>query len=404
MNRLIVLEIFRARPARAGRAPPRQVPAARHRARQRPAAPGHERHAARAAGRPAARALAAQPGFAVYRNTVTKGCIDALQANYPTVCALVGEAWFRAAAHHYAQAHPPQDARLTHYGDGFATFLEHFGPAAELPYLADVARLDRCWTDSHLAADAEALDANWLAAQDASTLATMALRPHPAARWHHSPAHPAFALWQAHREGLTLPADIAWQGDGGLHGGEQAVGELAFAVFEGADHGVDNLRVCEHVAGGDALFTRHGVVVTQGLRAAEMRGLAEVVDGGDLPVLTVTVARKYLVQRLGGGQALFQQGEHVGAQGGQGDVLRGHGADTRQQPRAAGAHGDAGGADGDAELAGFGAAGGDGEGHGFAPWSALANGVAGLAPSRAGSLPQGLRGYTIFLYNLSRLW
>ena len=43
-------------------------------------------------------ALLAQPGFAVYRNTVLKGCIDALQASYPTVCALVGEEWFRAAA------------------------------------------------------------------------------------------------------------------------------------------------------------------------------------------------------------------------------------------------------------------------------------------------------------------
>ena len=63
---------------------------------------------------------------------------------------------------------------------------------------------------------ARGFDATWLAAQDASTLATMALRPHPAARWHHSPAHPAFALWQAHRNGLALPADIAWQGDGGL--------------------------------------------------------------------------------------------------------------------------------------------------------------------------------------------
>lgn len=156
------------------------------------------------------------PAFAVYRNTVTKGCIDALQANYPTVCTLVGEDWFRAAAHLHAQAHPPQDARLTHYGDGFAAFLEHFGPAAELPYLPDVARLDRCWTESHLAADADALDATWLAAQDTSNLAAVTLRPHPATRWHHSTAHPAFALWQAHRDGLTLPADIDWQGDGGL--------------------------------------------------------------------------------------------------------------------------------------------------------------------------------------------
>lgn len=49
---------------------------------------------------PAARIaqLARQPGFAVYRNTVMKACIDALQANFPSVARLVGEAWFRAAA------------------------------------------------------------------------------------------------------------------------------------------------------------------------------------------------------------------------------------------------------------------------------------------------------------------
>lgn len=42
--------------------------------------------------------LVAQPGFAVYRNTVIKGRIDALQANYPAVARLIGEEWFRAAA------------------------------------------------------------------------------------------------------------------------------------------------------------------------------------------------------------------------------------------------------------------------------------------------------------------
>ena len=44
-------------------------------------------------------AMLAQPGFAVYRNTVAKGCIDALQANYPAVHALVGTDGLRAAAH-----------------------------------------------------------------------------------------------------------------------------------------------------------------------------------------------------------------------------------------------------------------------------------------------------------------
>ena len=49
-----------------------------------------------AADAPWLSALESQPGFAVYRNTVLKGCIDALQANYPTVCQLVGDDWFRA--------------------------------------------------------------------------------------------------------------------------------------------------------------------------------------------------------------------------------------------------------------------------------------------------------------------
>ena len=89
-------------------------------------------------------ALLAQPGFAVYRNTVVKGCIDALQANYPAVHALVGSDWLRATAHAFVHEHPPTDGRLMGYGAGFAEFLEGFGPAANLPYLGAVARLDRC--------------------------------------------------------------------------------------------------------------------------------------------------------------------------------------------------------------------------------------------------------------------
>ena len=63
-------------------------------------------------------ALESQPGFAVYRNTVLKGCIDALQANYPTVCQLVGDDWFRAAAAVFARSQPPREGLLVDYGAG----------------------------------------------------------------------------------------------------------------------------------------------------------------------------------------------------------------------------------------------------------------------------------------------
>jgi hypothetical protein len=170
----------------------------------------------RAAQAPWLSALESQPGFSVYRNTVLTGCIDALQASYPTVRQLVGDDWFRAAAAVYARAHPPRDGRLVDYGRGFDGFLTTFAPAAELPYLAAVARLDRCWTECHLAADTAALHRDWLARQAPAALAATRLRPHPAARWAWCDAHPAYALWQSHRNGAQVPASLAWEGDGGL--------------------------------------------------------------------------------------------------------------------------------------------------------------------------------------------
>lgn len=160
--------------------------------------------------------LAAQPGFAVYRNTVLKACVDALQASYPTVCQLVGEDWFRAAAAVYARARPPQDGLLMGYGAGFGDFLQGFAPAAQLPYLPAVARLDRCWTECHLAADAVAVNTDWLARQPPGALASLRLRPHPAARWLWCDEHPAYALWQRHRDNEGMDGTLEWAGDGGL--------------------------------------------------------------------------------------------------------------------------------------------------------------------------------------------
>lgn len=54
------------------------------------------------------RALFAQPGFAVYRNTVASGCVDALRAAYPTVRALVGDEAFAVAALAFSRTHPPR--------------------------------------------------------------------------------------------------------------------------------------------------------------------------------------------------------------------------------------------------------------------------------------------------------
>jgi hypothetical protein len=161
-------------------------------------------------------ALVNQPGFSVYRNTVMKACIDALQANYPAVLRLVGEEWFRAVAARHVQNWPPRDARLLLYGADFPAFLRQFGRAAELPYLASVARLDRFWTEAHAAADAPVLAPTSIASLAPEQLATLSLTPHPAARWAWFADEPVFSLWQRSREGVDADTPLPWVGEGAL--------------------------------------------------------------------------------------------------------------------------------------------------------------------------------------------
>ena len=161
--------------------------------------------------------LFAQPGFSIYRNTVAKGCIDALEANYPTVTRLVGPDWFRAAAALYVAESPPDDSRLLSYGDNFPTFLAQFGPAAALPYLPHTARLDRFWTEVHTAADATAATGADITPLHPDVLAKCVLHPHPAARWAWFDGQPIFSIWQQNRAASTLPTcDLVWQGEGAL--------------------------------------------------------------------------------------------------------------------------------------------------------------------------------------------
>lgn len=120
--------------------------------------------------------------FAVYRNNVAVSLVDALASIFPTVQNLVGEDFFRAMAHQFVRAHPPRSPLIFTYGEDFAAFLEQFPPAAHLPFLADVARLERLWLDSFHAADAAPLDPAVLGTIAADDLEQQRFLPHPATR------------------------------------------------------------------------------------------------------------------------------------------------------------------------------------------------------------------------------
>lgn len=157
-----------------------------------------------------------QPAFAVYRNTVMKGCIDALEANYPSVARLVGRDWFRSAAALFVAASPPQDSSLFNYGEFFADFLRDFEPAAQLDYLPGVARLDRFWTEAHVAANAPVLHAAQLAELPPEDLASCHLQPHPAARWAWFAEQPVYSIWERNWSQAEPQDDLPWHAEGVL--------------------------------------------------------------------------------------------------------------------------------------------------------------------------------------------
>jgi hypothetical protein len=118
----------------------------------------------------------------VYRNNVVESLTGALRAVYPVVEKLVGDGFFRYAAYEYLRAHRPCSGNLHDFGDAFTGFLAGFAPAAELPYLPDVARLEWAWHQAFHAADAPAFDLARLGAVPVEQHVTLRFVLHPSAR------------------------------------------------------------------------------------------------------------------------------------------------------------------------------------------------------------------------------
>jgi Putative DNA-binding domain len=168
------------------------------------------------AHQPSVASLVAQLGFSVYRNTVVKGSVDALHANFPAVERLVGTEWFRAAATRYVHQSPPTDSRLLHYGADFPAFLDAFEHAQQLPYLGDVARIDLAWTAVHTAADEPGFDVASMAGLAPEALGQMVFPLRAAVRWLWFPRQPAYTIWRCNREATDMPAELDWSGEGVL--------------------------------------------------------------------------------------------------------------------------------------------------------------------------------------------
>lgn len=143
--------------------------------------------------------------FRVYRNNVIVSLIDALADTFEVTQQLVGEDFFRAMARLYAYSHPPQSRLMAFYGASFPAFIETFPPAAGLPYLADVARLEYLRVVAYHAADLPGVSADALATAlaDEAALPTLDMSLHPSLAVLAS-ASAVVSLWAAHQGVLEL--------------------------------------------------------------------------------------------------------------------------------------------------------------------------------------------------------
>lgn len=79
---------------------------------------------------------------AVYRNTALSGLCEALRASYPVTERVLGSAFFEQTALAFVRERPPTEPVLARYGAGFPDFLSMLPALVELPYVADLARLE----------------------------------------------------------------------------------------------------------------------------------------------------------------------------------------------------------------------------------------------------------------------
>ncbi|BBH45664.1 DNA-binding domain-containing protein [Pseudomonas sp. KU43P] len=169
---------------------------------------------------PALEGLTGQAAFAVYRNTVLSGCVEALRANFPSIETLVGPGWMHDVTRAYAQQTPPEDPRLIHYGATFPDFLQALQASHGLPYLGDVARLDWHWCEVFSAEEDPSLTLADLAGMTAADLARGHLKPRRSVRWQWFEPHPAYSLWRVSREGLPWSPEQPWVAEGALLSGD----------------------------------------------------------------------------------------------------------------------------------------------------------------------------------------
>jgi hypothetical protein len=150
------------------------------------------------------RSKGAEKRYGVYRNNVTVGLINALAAVFPATERITGPDFFRMMAREHVRTTPPTSPLLFEYGHEFPEFIGKYEHVRSMPWLADVARIERAWLDAYHAADVAPLSPAAFAMVPRERLADAVLVPHPATHVVRS-RFSALTIFSANRGGDPVP-------------------------------------------------------------------------------------------------------------------------------------------------------------------------------------------------------
>lgn len=151
--------------------------------------------------------------FDVYRNNMFSSLTDVLEAYFPAVLRLVGRDFFHAMSCEFIRSHPPRSPIISRYGMGFPEFIAAFEPAADTPYLGDVARLELMRQRAYHAADRAPMATDDLTAIPPADGIRAILELHPSFGLLSS-AYPVVSIWRTNLlDDEVQPIDCAIGGE-----------------------------------------------------------------------------------------------------------------------------------------------------------------------------------------------
>lgn len=219
-----------------------------------------------------------QAGLRAYRANAQAMAERALAAAYPVLARWLGDEAMAALARDLWRHHPPVRGDLALFGAELAAWLPRVPEWADMPYLADLARLEWAVHRAHTAADPADTppDLQLLAGQGAEALRVRFVPGSTLvdSRW------PVLTLWRAHQGGAEVEPDLR-----PLHAALDAgLGEAAWVWRRGhrielAALSAGEAAFHEHLLAGatlgPALAAAHGRVPTFGFEPWLLRALRE---------------------------------------------------------------------------------------------------------------------------------